>query len=64
MRTQLMPDSCGFEVAEMWCPLTDLKTYFIVITMSLILTGILCWIMWINKQCQKPKQEVIEEAKK
>jgi len=39
MKTQLS-NSCGWEVSEWWCPFTDLETYFIVIGLSLLLTGI------------------------
>ena len=48
MKTQLFPDYCGEYVSNMWCPLTDLETYIIVLSASVFLTGILYLIMRTN----------------
>ena len=53
MRTQLFPNSCGFEVSEMWCPLTDLETYFISIGLTLITIFVLHFIMVSQRKKQK-----------
>ena len=48
MKTQLFPDYCGEYVSNMWCPLTDLETYIIVLSASVFLIGILYLIMRTN----------------
>ncbi len=55
MNTQLFPNSCSFCRWEFWCPLTDLKTYFVCIGMALLLTGI---IYLITKKFSKKEKKV------
>ena len=35
MKLQLFPESCGFEVANWWCPLTDLNMYLFILLLSM-----------------------------
>lgn len=50
MNLQLFPDRCGFEVAEAWCPLTNLETYLIAIIGTLLVVGVLWIIMRLNSK--------------
>lgn len=59
MNTQLFPDSCGWEVAEAWCPMTDLRTYIIVLIVSAIIMGVgylVSKILWLYYNSQKRKR--------
>lgn len=41
MNLQLFPNSCGFNVAESWCPITDLHLWLLW-----ILVAIMIYLIW------------------
>jgi hypothetical protein len=53
MNLQLFPDSCGWEVAKAWCPITDLHTWIGILFFYLIGLEIYFYFKYFRRKNEK-----------
>lgn len=53
----LFPNSCGYEVAAAWCPITDIQTIIVILIISITLGTLWSWIVYKKEKKQWEKQK-------
>jgi len=52
---QIFPEQCGYNVAEWWCPSTNVSTLIIALFTAVILAVIASYIINLSKKIRKTK---------